>query len=153
MIRRRAVNSWHGVVVDVTADRPAGPDLYEAEGKYRLLVEQIPAVTYIDEVPEDDPADLSPLYISPQLESLLGYAPHEWLADPDLWSRVTHPADVAATEAAASRCFAAGTPLSIEYRIIGVMAWTVWVRRKPRCSGVPTAPRSSGRACTSTSRS
>ncbi len=124
------VRSWHGVVVDVTADRPAGPDLYEAEGKYRLLVEQIPAVTYIDEVPEDDPADLSPLYISPQLESLLGYAPHEWLADPDLWSRVTHPADVAATEAAASRCFAAGTPLSIEYRMIARDGRTVWVREE-----------------------
>ena len=124
------VRSWHGVVVDVTADRPSGPDLQEAEGKYRLLVEQIPAVTYIDEVPEDDPTDLSPVYISPQLESLLGYAPHEWLADPDLWSRVTHPADVAATEAAAGRCFAAGTPLSIEYRMIARDGRTVWVREE-----------------------
>ncbi len=85
--------------MDVTADRETGPTLREAEAKYRLLVEQIPAVTYIDEVPEDDPTDLTPAYISPQLERLLGYAPHEWLADPDLWNQVTHPDDVDAAEA------------------------------------------------------
>ncbi|MGZ4150641.1 MAG: PAS domain-containing sensor histidine kinase, partial [Actinomycetota bacterium] len=122
--------SWHGVVMDVTADRPVGPDLHEAEEKYRLLVEQIPAVTYIDEVPEDDQTDLSPSYISPQIERLLGYRPQEWLSDPDLWDRVTHPDDVAATEAAARRCFEDGTPLSIEYRMIARDGRVVWVREQ-----------------------
>ncbi|MGE5226158.1 MAG: PAS domain-containing protein [Planctomycetaceae bacterium] len=124
------VRSWHGAVVDVTADRPVGPDLREAEEKYRLLVEQIPAVTYIDEVPEDDQTDLSPSYISPQIAPLLGYRPEEWLSDPDLWDRVTHPDDVAATEAAARRCFEDGTPLSIEYRMIARDGRVVWVREQ-----------------------
>jgi PAS domain S-box-containing protein len=122
--------SWHGVVVDVTTDRWTGPSLREVEEKYRLLVEQIPAVTYIDEVPEDDPTDLTPAYISPQLERLLGYAPHEWLADPDLWNRVTHPDDVEAAEAKAHRCFDEGIPLSIEYRMIARDGRTVWVREE-----------------------
>ncbi len=120
--------SWHGVVVDVSGDRLTGPELREAEEKYRLLVEQIPAVTYIDEVPEDDPTDLTPVYISPQLEGLLGYAPHEWLADPDLWNRVTHPDDIEAAEAGARRSFEDGTPLSIEYRMFARDGRTVWVR-------------------------
>jgi PAS domain S-box-containing protein len=122
--------AWFGLVVDITADRETGHALREAEAKYRLLVEQIPAVTYIDEVPEDDPTDLTPVYISPQLERLLGYAPHEWLADPDLWNRVTHPDDVDAAEAAARRSFEDATPLSIEYRMVARDGRTVWVREE-----------------------
>ena len=122
--------SWHGVAIDVTVDRVTGPDLHEAEERYRLLVEQIPAVTYIDEVPEDDPADLSPLYISPQVEHLLGYTPAEWLSDPDLWNRLTHPDDVEAAEAGARRSFEDGTALSIEYRMIARDGRVVWVREQ-----------------------
>jgi PAS domain S-box-containing protein len=122
--------SWHGVVVDVTADRVVGPDLREVEGKYRLLVEQIPAVTYIDEVPDDDPTDLTPSYISPQVQHLLGYSPAEWLSDPDLWNRVMHPDDIGAAEAAGRRSFKDGTPLSVEYRMIARDGHVVWVREQ-----------------------
>jgi PAS domain S-box-containing protein len=124
------IKSWCGVVVDVTGDRQTGPALREAEAKYRLLVEQIPAVTYIDEVPADDPTDLTPVYISPQLRRLLGYAPHEWLADPDLWNQVTHPDDVDAAETGARRAFEDGSPLSIEYRMVARDGRTVWVREE-----------------------
>ena len=44
--------------------------------RYRAIVEHIPAVTYIDAV--DDAA--STMYISPQVEALLGYSPDEWIA-------------------------------------------------------------------------
>jgi PAS domain S-box-containing protein len=116
--------------VDVTADGLTGSELRDAEEKYRLLVEQIPAVTYIDEVPADDPADLTPVYISPQIERLLGYLPEEWITDPDLWDRVTHPDDVEAADAGARRAFEDGTPLSIEYRMIARDGGTVWVREE-----------------------
>jgi PAS domain S-box-containing protein len=122
--------SWHGVVVDVTADGLTGSELRDAEEKYRLLVEQIPAVTYIDEVPADDLADLTPVYISPQIERLLGYLPEEWITDPDLWDRVTHPDDVEAADAGARRAFEDGAPLSIEYRMIARDGRTVWVREE-----------------------
>jgi PAS domain S-box-containing protein len=124
------VRRWHGIVLDVTAQRDAGPDVLQAEERYRLLVEQLPAVTWVDEVPADDPTDLTPVYISPQLERLLGYVPREWLTDPDLWNRVTHPDDVAAAEAGAQRSFEEGTPLSIEYRMIARDGRTVWVREQ-----------------------
>jgi PAS domain S-box-containing protein len=124
------VRRWHGIVLDVTAERDTGPDVFEAEERYRLLVEQLPAVTYIDEVPAGDPSDLTPVYISPQLERLLGYAPREWLTDPDLWDRVTHPDDVVAAEASARRSFEEGAPFSIEYRMIARDGRTVWVREQ-----------------------
>ncbi len=54
-----------------------------AEQQYRSIVEHIPAVTYIDAVNEQAAA----VYVSPQIERLLGYSQQEWLADPDLWPR------------------------------------------------------------------
>jgi PAS domain S-box-containing protein len=121
--------SWYGVVTELT-DEATASELREAEEKYRLLVEQIPAVTYIDEVPPDDPTDLSPMYISPQIEQLLGYRPDEWVADPSLWERVTHHDDIEAADAGARRAFEDGTPLSIEYRMIARDGRTVWVREE-----------------------
>ncbi len=63
--------------------------LRQAEAKYRTLVEQIPMVTYI--APLDKASGT--LYISPQIESVLGYSPEEWLADPGLWVQLLHPED------------------------------------------------------------
>ena len=49
---------------------------HAAEAKYRVLVEQIPAITYIAAL--DVPGHL--LYISPRVRTL-GYSPEEWLAE------------------------------------------------------------------------
>ena len=60
-----------------------------AEERYRSLVEHLPLTTYVDNL--DDGA--SSIYISPQIESLLGYTAEEWLADPDFFARILHPDD------------------------------------------------------------
>ncbi len=64
-------------------------DLNRAEAKYRTLVEQIPMITYI--TPLDKTAGT--LYISPQIEAIVGFLAEEWLNDPDLWVRQLHPDD------------------------------------------------------------
>jgi len=61
--------------------------LESSEHRYRALVEQMPAVTYVDAVD----AQSTTIYISPQIEPLIGYHPAEWTSDPDLWSRLLHP--------------------------------------------------------------
>ncbi|MEP7060509.1 MAG: PAS domain-containing protein [Actinomycetota bacterium] len=119
-----------GVMLDISLRKRTEAGLHEAEEKYRTLVEQIPAVTYIDQVPPDDPTDLSPVYISPQIEALLGYSPQEWLQDHDLWTQVAHPDDIEAVGAKASLAFQAGTPLSVEYRMITRDRRVVWVREE-----------------------
>ncbi|MEP7060695.1 MAG: PAS domain-containing protein, partial [Actinomycetota bacterium] len=122
--------SWNGVVVDVTGDGSLAADMRDAEETYRRLVEQVPTVIYVDEVPPEDPTEVTPVYISPQIEGLLGYRPEEWLRDPDLWDRAIHPDDAEAANAEASRSYAGGSPLNVEYRMIARDGRTVWVREE-----------------------
>ena len=60
-----------------------------SEDQFRSMVEEGPAVVYIDGPDEG----ASSIYISPQIERVLGYSPDEWYADPDLWRKVLHPDD------------------------------------------------------------
>ncbi|MGD9874264.1 MAG: PAS domain S-box protein [Kiritimatiellia bacterium] len=51
--------------------------------EYRKLVEQLPAISYIVDLGQSNRT----VYISPQVETILGFTPAEWLADPHLWIR------------------------------------------------------------------
>ena len=59
---------------------------FEAEAKYRTLVEQIPAVVYLDPVDENKDS----IYVSPQITDLLGIEPADWLEDPYCWRSHVH---------------------------------------------------------------
>jgi diguanylate cyclase (GGDEF)-like protein/PAS domain S-box-containing protein len=98
--------------------------LGEAELKYRTLVEQIPAIVYIAGVGETGDW----LYISPQLESILGYTPDEWMAHPAPFSAFLHPADRERVLAEEAFSGATGEPLRSEFRLISRDERTVWVR-------------------------
>jgi PAS domain S-box-containing protein len=108
---------------DITPYKAAGAALREAEARYRTLVEQIPAAVYVD------PADAlgSPLYVSPRVEMLLGYAPDEWLATADLWSERLHPDDREQVLAETARANETGESLSLEYRCLARDGREVWV--------------------------
>ena len=118
-----------GVVLtsrDVTERRQAEEALRDAEQRYRTLVEQIPAVTYID--PVDDP-DTS-LYTSPHIEEMLGYTPEEWQTK-KLWPKRLHPDDRERVLAADKRFEAGGEePFREEYRLLAKDGSVVWVREE-----------------------
>lgn len=84
----------------------------QAESKYRSLVEQIPAITYIAAL--DAPNKL--LYISPQT-ALLGFSAETWLADADLRLRQIHPDDRARVLERYEHSRLSGEPLRCEYRM------------------------------------
>ncbi len=111
---------------DVTERKKAEEKLRQAEQRYRTLVEQIPAVTYID--PVDDP-DTS-LYTSPQIERILGYTSQEWQNE-KLWPKCLHPDDRERILAADKR-FEAGGGESFreEYRLLAKDGSVVWVREE-----------------------
>ena len=91
---------------------------------FKDLVEGVPAVVFVD---ADD--DLStPLYISPQVENLLGYTQEEWMTDPDLWTHTVHPDDCGWVFEKALRHTADEGPFKAEYRMLAKDGHTVWVR-------------------------
>ena len=51
----------------------------ESEAKYRALTEHLPTITYVHPLGERG----APLYVSPQVGAILGYAADEWLAKPN----------------------------------------------------------------------
>jgi PAS domain S-box-containing protein len=91
---------------------------------FKDLVEGVPAVVFVD---ADD--DLStPIYISPQVEKLLGYTQEEWMNDPDLWTNTVHPDDCGWVFDQALKHTAEHGPFKAEYRMLAKDGHTVWVR-------------------------
>jgi len=70
--------------------RQAKEALKESEAKFRALVEHLPnTVIYVAALDERS----TTLYVSPQIEEILGYTPEEYRADPDIWAKRIHPED------------------------------------------------------------
>ena len=98
--------------------------LSAAEAKYRTLVEQLPLVTYIDALT----ASATSLYVSPQVQSLLGYSVEEWLTDPEFFPKLLHPDDRERILALVDHCNETADPFRAEYRLIARDGRTVWVQ-------------------------
>ena len=99
-----------------------------AEARYRALVEQIPAVTFM--APLD--GSISELYVSPQIEDLLGYSAREWLDDPFLWYRQIHPDDRQLWTEQFARTCCSGERFRAEYRFLTRDGKTVWVHAEAK---------------------
>lgn len=112
------------VVRDVTERKEAQRKLREAEDRYRTLVEQVPAVTYIQEIYHN----YSAVYVSPQIAKMTGYRPEEFYAERDLWYGMVHPEDRERVVAEDDRTDETGEPFSMEYRLVARDGRVVWVR-------------------------
>src|SRR5918996_803187 len=121
-----------GTELDVTERARAEQALRESEERYRELLEHQPAVVYLAE----PGAVGSWLYVSPQIERLVGFTPEEWIANPKLWMERVHPDDRDRV-VAAERALIDASPaedeaelpaLGIEYRMVAKDGREVWVR-------------------------
>ena len=57
-------------------------------------------------------------YVSPQIETMLGFSREEWLEDPVRWYERIHPDDKRRWSAEAAEMFLSGRPLRSVYRVI-----------------------------------
>ena len=92
--------------------------------QFRMLAEQLPAITYI--------VDLLPaphtIYVSPQVQAILGFTQKEWLAETDFWIRQLHPDDHARVQTEILHHNRTAAPLFVDYRILAKDGRVVWIR-------------------------
>jgi two-component system, cell cycle sensor histidine kinase and response regulator CckA len=102
---------------------PPANRLKESTEEIRKTLEQIPAVVYVAEMGESGEW----IYVSPQIEALLGYTPQEWTTQPGLWMQRIHPEDrqqVLEHEADSKR----SGYFSSEYRMFTRDGKELWIR-------------------------
>jgi PAS domain S-box-containing protein len=121
-----APSFWHGVTIDITARKEAERSLRLLEERYRSLVEQIPAVTFI-ETPGGPPDETWFTYLSPQAEQIFGFSAEELLANPNHFGEFVHPEDRERVYAANTYSEETGEPFNEEFRIVRADGRVVWL--------------------------
>ena len=96
--------------------------------RYRALVEQVPAIIYTDSAENM----FETLYINPQLKTITGYEPEEWIADKDLWDRIIYQEDHDRVLEEYTRTYKAMEPSISEYRIKTRDGRVIWVSDETR---------------------
>lgn len=97
--------------------------LHESEQRYRLLVEMIPGIVYRAALDEDG----SLLYLSPRIETMLGFGAGEFMDEPGLWLRQVHEEDRERVQAECVRARSKGASLVSEYRMVARSGRIVWL--------------------------
>ena len=112
-----------GFFFDITQRKEAELRLQELERRYRSLVEQLPAVTYMDTADEE----MSSIYVSPQVEKVLGLSADAFVSD-DAWGSHLHPEDREQALREIREAIRRGDPFSLEYRMVRPDGSIVWIR-------------------------
>jgi len=89
---------------------------------YRVLVERLPMIVYMNPVP----SRTNTTFISPQIQTILGFSPEEWLADPKFWQTRLHPDDRDTVLEQMERSTLSGEPVYVEYRMFARDGRMVW---------------------------
>jgi PAS domain S-box-containing protein len=107
---------------DSGASGTHGDELPTFDARYRTFVEQIPAVVFMAFLDRG----ISEAYVSPHIESVLGFSQNEWLDDPVRWYRQIHPEDKERWSLEAAQMLVSGEPLRSVYRVLARDGRVVW---------------------------
>ncbi len=108
---------------DITQQKQAEEALRESEEKYRTLVEQLPAIVYVDKLDGKG----TTLFISPQVETILGISVEEWIkGDTSVWLNTIHPEDRQRVLSAYEGLVESGQSYDLEYRALSREGRWVW---------------------------
>ena len=110
-----------GVGFDVTTEMESLRALRSAEARYRALVEQLPAVTYLHDLAGGGD------YTSPQIERLVGMTPEQWSTD---WEQAIHPDDRERVRDLYQRHLARLEPFDAEYRVLTPDGRVTWISER-----------------------
>jgi PAS domain S-box-containing protein len=96
----------------------------EAEVRYQSLVEQTPAVVFLDSRDEVE----TTIYISPRVEELTGFTPEEWESDDFIWEDHIFVEDKERIIQADKRTHEDGGRFKEEYRFIRKDGRMIWIK-------------------------
>lgn len=96
----------------------------KSEARYRSLLENIPATTYINSMDTDARTE----YVSPQIEKLLGYPRSAFKDDPLFWMKILHPEDAQRVIDESRRTSESLEPFKVEYRVLTRDQRVVWLK-------------------------
>jgi PAS domain S-box-containing protein len=97
-----------------------------AELRHGAILDQIPAIIYTDSAGKINQT----LYINSRVQTITGYTPEQWTADPDLWFKIIHPDDQERVWAENQRTEETGEPYKEEYRISTVDGQLKWLHEE-----------------------
>lgn len=100
----------------------------EAEARLRLLIENVPAVVYLDSADEGVSDGGRLTYISARVEDLLGYPPSAFIDDPELFPGLIHPDDLDGFLATVLEHWKSRRPFRADYRMRTRLGNEIWVR-------------------------
>jgi PAS domain S-box-containing protein len=114
---------WQGFMLDITERRDAEEALRAAEERHRALVERIPAVVYAEALD----GDVDRLYLSPQVQAIVGYTAEQWKAAPGFWKSHIHPEDLSSVLGINAEADRSGEPYVAEYRFRRPDGTYIWL--------------------------
>jgi PAS domain S-box-containing protein len=118
------INAIVGNYREITERKNAENAIFEAEERYRMLVEKLPAVVFMDNFNNSQTTQ----YISPRIHDLLGYTPEEWQNGNNMWENSLHPDDKGRVLAEDNRTNQTGESFRIEYRLRHRDGHYVWIK-------------------------
>ena len=92
---------------------------------FQSIVEHLPVVVYVDSWDAPVPQTL---YISPNVQEMLGYPPALYLEPGERWLETVHPDDLPVMRTELARCAVAGKPYELQYRFLHPDGREIWVR-------------------------
>jgi PAS domain S-box-containing protein len=123
--RRTATPAGHDQPLTELVARPElERRLADLEASYQALLERLPGVVYTLGPHAPNPV----LYISPQLETLLGERAADWIGNADSFTRLVHPEDAGWVAEECERTNQTGDPFVAEYRMCTRDGQVRWVR-------------------------
>ncbi len=116
--------------LEAGSDNGAGAARRSSEpvDRYRALIEEIPALTYVAWADETG----SRAYVSPQLQAMTGFSPAEWLSEPDMWMKRLHAHDRERVLRQFRDACASKGRFASEYRLLDREGRVLWWRDEGR---------------------
>ena len=115
-------------VRDITERKSSEQALKESEGRFRRLLESVTDYIYSVRVADGQARET---VHSPGCEAITGYAPEDYLQDPNLWTRMVHADDLPAVLDQARLAIAGQAVGPLEHRLRTKDGRLRWVRNTP----------------------